>query len=119
LVALLALAGCGDRSTAEVSGAVKVDGKPVKPGAILFISGGRKDADLGGEIKEGRYPCACPRRHEGVHSVPEVVGTKKIYDTPEQPGDSPITKEGLPARYNEQSELQLEVKPGKNPKDWD
>ena len=39
-----------------------------------------------------------------------VVGTKKIYDTDDSPL-MPITEEALPARYNEQTELRLDMLP--------
>ncbi len=48
---------------------------------------------------------------------PKVVGTKKIYDTPDSPV-MPVTEEGLPARYNTATELKLTVQPGENKKDW-
>jgi hypothetical protein len=49
--------------------------------------------------------------------VPKVVGTKKIYDTPDSPV-MPITVEALPARYNEETELKIDVKPGTNTQDF-
>jgi hypothetical protein len=50
-------------------------------------------------------------------SATKVVGKKKIYPTPESP-EMDITVESLPARYNENTELTLDVKPGKNEKDF-
>jgi hypothetical protein len=119
LAALLALAGCGGGKTAQVNGTVKVDGKPVESGAIMFVPVDGKTSTAGGEIKDGRYSVQVPVGAMKVSiSAPKVVGKKKVYPTPNSP-EMPVTKEALPARYNEQTELRLDVKPGTNPKDFD
>jgi hypothetical protein len=51
-------------------------------------------------------------------SAPKVVGKKKVYPTPDSP-EMPITAEALPERYNEKTQLTLDVKAGTNTKDWD
>jgi hypothetical protein len=119
LVALLALSGCDAGTEGQVSGTVKVDGQPVEAGAIQFIPADGKTPTSGGEIKDGRYSVKVPVGVMKVSiSAPKVVGKKKIYPTPNSP-EMPITKEALPERYNEQTELTLDVKRGKNEKDWD
>jgi hypothetical protein len=119
LLTLLALAGCGDDKNGQVSGTVQVDGEPVAAGAILFVPVDGQTATAGGEIKDGRYSIKVPVGNMKVSlSAPKVVGKKKIYPTENSP-IMPITVEALPAKYNEQTELRLDVKPGKNEKDWD
>jgi hypothetical protein len=51
-------------------------------------------------------------------SAPKVVGKKKIYPTADSP-EMPVTREALPARYNEQTELTLDVTAGTISKDWE
>ena len=74
---------------------------------------------VGAPIVDGRYtaqvkPGLC---HVQVR-VSKVVGEKKLYDMP----DSPIHKvmaESLPAKYNDATELQFNVQPGRNEQNYD
>ncbi|HLJ97204.1 MAG TPA: hypothetical protein VKU02_28855 [Gemmataceae bacterium] len=119
LVVLFGLAGCGDGSMAEVNGTVKVDGQPIEEGTIRFAPVDGKTQTAGGFIKSGHYSVKVP---VGVMKVAvskeKTVGYKALYNTPDSP-KMPVKKEALPARYNEQTELQLDVKPGTNAKDWE
>ena len=119
LVGLSYLVGCGDSGTGQVTGLVKVDGTPVPDGKIMFTPVSKKGQPAGGAIKEGRY--AVPARvgtYKVSISVPKVVGKKKIYNTPDSP-EMPVTQEALPEKYNENTTLEFDVKPGQNEKDWD
>ena len=119
LTALLVVGGCGDGDVAVVSGAVKVDGAPLKQGFITFVPADGKTATSGGAITDGRYSVKVPVGSMKVSvSASKVVGRKKLYDTPNSP-EQDVTQESLPARYNGQTELKLDVKAGTNPKDWD
>ena len=60
LVILVVLAGCGGGSIGEVSGTVKVDGEPLKTGAILFVPADGKTQTAGGNIEDGRYSVKVP-----------------------------------------------------------
>jgi hypothetical protein len=101
-----------------VRGFVDVDGNPVESGAILFVPVDGQTPTAGGTIKEGRYSVRVPITAMKVSiSMPKVVGTKKIYDTPDSPV-MPITVEALPARYNEETELKIDVKSGTNTQDF-
>jgi hypothetical protein len=118
LVSLLALAGCGDHMTGEVSGTVTLGGTPVQAGAITFIPVDGKTGTAGGAIKEGRYSARVPVGLMKVSiSVPKVVRMKKLYNTPNSP-EMPWTDESAPARYNAKTELRFEVAPGANEKDF-
>src|SRR6185436_17969686 len=77
------LSGCSESNRATVTGAVTIDGQPVKSGSIAFFP-----------IEE------------------------KLYNTADSPVQ-PIMKETLPAKYNDDSELQLDVKAGQNSKDFE
>ena len=43
---------------------------------------------------------------------------KKIYPTPDSP-EMPVTVEAIPAKYNERTELTIEVTSGANEKEFD
>jgi hypothetical protein len=119
LAALLLLAGCGRDRMSEVSGTVKVDGKAAETGAISFIPADGKAPTTGAEISGGIYRAKVPIGMAKVQiRVSTVKGKKKLYDTPESPYQN-ILEEVLPAKFNDETELTLDVKPGKNPKDWD
>ncbi len=119
LLALLALAGCGGGSMAEVSGTVTLDGKPIELGAIQFFPADGKSVTTGGAIKDGRYSVQVPIGIKKVSLMAtKVVGKAKLYATADSP-EVPRTQEMLPAKYNEHTELRLDVKPGTNRKDFE
>ena len=49
--------------------------------------------------------------------VPKVMGEKKLYNTPDSPKQK-ILAESLPAKYNDQTELKLDVQRGENRQDF-
>lgn len=121
LFAVAVLTGCtgGDPNFSEVSGSVTVDGQPLKEGNITFSSVSGNAPSAGGPIADGKYTA---KVHIGSTKVEirasKVVGQKKVYDTPDSPVQ-PILEEVLPAKYNERTELTLEVQPGTTVKDFD
>lgn len=119
VVLTVGLLGCGNSRVAEVSGKVVVDGEPVPNGAILFFPVDGQSATSGSVIENGEYyaKVAVGKMKVSI-SVPKVVGKKKIYDTPNSP-EMPVTKEALPPRYNEKTELTVDVEPGKNTRNFD
>jgi hypothetical protein len=119
LLSLLVAAGCAPPTTAEVSGTVKIDGQLVKRGSISFYPLDGNSPTAGGTITDGHYSVMVPITTMQVRiTAPKVVGRKKLYDTPDSP-EKDILVDSLPARYNTESELTLEVKPGKNHKDFE
>ena len=120
LVLLLLLGGCSkEATTAEVSGALLVDGRPAETGAIGFFPVDGQSPTSGAAIKDGRYTAQVPFGKTKVEiRVPKVVGEKKLYDTPDSPV-KPILEESLPEKYNEESELEIDVQPGTNSHDFD
>jgi len=109
--------GCGGEPV--VSGTVNVDGKPLEKGSISFFPADGKTKTTGGDIEEGQYTVTVP---VGVMKVeihkPKIKGYKKLYNTPGAK-EYPVFDEALPGRYNEHSELKLDVKPGRNQKDFE
>lgn len=115
---ILVLGGCGDNSMSEVEGTVTVDGEPLAKGGITFVPTDGKSPTAGAEIVNGKYSAKVPVGMMKVSlSGEKVTQTRKLYNTP----DSPVAKmtgEALPPEYNAKSTLTLEVKPGKQTKDW-
>jgi len=120
LVVLVVLAGCGGGNEGQVSGVVKVDGEPLKSGKIAFFPVDPKTGGTaGGDIENGRYSVRVPITRMKVSiSQSKVVGKKKLYNTPNSQ-EQDVTAEALPARYNEKTELEYDVKPGSQEKNFD
>jgi hypothetical protein len=118
LSALIATGGCEEPTRGIVTGAITVDGAPAKTGSIAFFPLDGKSSTTGGEITDGQYRAEVPFGAQKVEiRVPKKVGEKKLYDTPDSP-IKPILAESLPAKYNDSTELTLDVKPGENQKDF-
>jgi hypothetical protein len=117
---LIALcAGCeGGVPKAEVTGTVTLDSTPVDGGAISF----RPDEGptAGSPIKDGKYTAEVPLgKAEVTITWARPTGRKHRAFAD---GKSPFiedTKEGIPAKYNQQTTLSIDVKPGKNEKNWE
>jgi hypothetical protein len=115
---VVAATGCGGDGLAEVKGIVTVDGEPAKVGAITFIPVDGASQTAGAKIVDGAYTArVAPGTFKVEVRVSKVVGERKSY----QAADAPVKQElaeSLPPRYNDQSELMFEVKPGENQKDY-
>jgi hypothetical protein len=118
-LAALLIAGCGDGSTATVSGTVTVDGQPLKEGLIRFVPPSTAAAAVEAPITNGEYTAAgVPLGEVQVQiSAPKVVGKMKMIDTPESPYVDKV-EELLPPRYNVQSELKMTVESGSQEKSF-
>jgi hypothetical protein len=113
------ITGCAEPTTGTVTGAIKVDGAPAKTGSIAFFPTDGKSRTAGGEIVDGNYTAEVPLGVSKIEiRVPKVVGQKKLYDTPDSP-IKPLLAESLPGKYNDATELTLEVRPGENRQDYD
>ena len=113
------LLGCGDSKMAEVKGRVLVDGTPLDKGAITFTPIDGKAPTAGATIEKGTYQTMTPIGKMAVAiSAPKIVGMKKLYPGPKSL-EAPITAEALPAKYNEKSELNIDVKAGSNDANFD
>jgi hypothetical protein len=119
LILMLALAGCGDNpNVADVTGTVTYNGKEIEDGMITFISVDGK-GDGGSNIVEGKYTA---KRVPVGRTRVKITGSQ-IYAYKERYKDKPelkrpLTKNFVNAKFNEKSELEFEVQPGKNDKDW-
>jgi hypothetical protein len=119
LSALSAGIGCAEPTRGIVTGTVTVDGGPAKSGSIAFFPVDGKSSTTGGTITDGQYRAEVPFGLQKVEiRVPKKVGEKKAYDAPDSPMTS-ILAESLPAKYNDATELKLDVKPGENRQDFE
>ncbi len=119
LVCALTFSGCESTNLCDVSGTVTVDGTPIEAGSITFLPADGKAQTAGGKIENGKYSVQVPIGTAKVSiSYPKAAGAKKLYNTSDSPVGT-MWKEGLPARFNEKTELTFEVKAGKNVKDWE
>lgn len=114
---LLDAVGCAPR-TATVSGMVTLDGRPVETGAILLAPAEGEGSPVTATITAGRYELTTrPGKMRVQISAPVVVEKRKAYEGPDAPLIE-VTRERLPARYNTESELAIDLQPGDNTKDW-
>jgi hypothetical protein len=121
LMVLLALAGCGGASMADVHGTVKVDGEPIADGAILFSPENGKGQPAGGPIKDGQYSVKVQAAAMKVAiNKFKLLKKVKLYNTPNVNYVQQNT-EVLPAKYSDiaKTELRFDVRPGVNQKDWE
>lgn len=119
LVLGLSVAGCSSADVATVTGTVMVDGEPANAGAVSFFAVDGRAPTAGAPIVDGHYTAHVrPGLCYVQVRVSRVVGEKKLYDTPESPVRQ-IRAEVLPAKYNDDTELQLDVKPGHNEQNYD
>jgi hypothetical protein len=119
ILAALMTFGCAEPTTGVVTGAVTVDGEPAKSGSIAFFPVDGKSSTTGAEIVDGQYAANVPfGAHKVEIRVSKVVGQKKLYDTADSP-IKPILAESLPPRYNDETELTLDVQPGETRKDFE
>lgn len=115
---VVAATGCGGDGLAEVRGTVTVDGESAKVGAITFIPVDGAGQTAGAKIVDGAYAArVAPGTFKVEVRVSKVVGERKSYQAPDAPVKQ-ILAESLPPRYNDESELTLEVQPGENQKDY-
>jgi hypothetical protein len=117
-ISSLLILGCGP-SIGVVSGTVTIDGQPVSGGVISYVPADGAAPPATSNIEGGKYEVRTMAGKKFVQiSAPHVVGKRKEYEGPDAPLVE-ITDERLPAKYNSQTELTFEVKPGANKQDWD
>lgn len=116
---LIVVAGCSEPTHGIVRGQVTIDGAAPALGSIAFFPTDGKSSTAGGEILNGTYTSKVPLGTSKVEiRVSKVVGKQKLYDTPDSPVQ-PVLEEVLPPKYNDASELVVEVKKGTNEQNFD
>jgi hypothetical protein len=121
-VVALALAGCGgssDSDRSHVYGDVSFGGEPVDDGGIAFIPEGAGPAQVRatGEIRDGHYDLDSTRGpYPGKYKV-EIYWNKKTgrkITSKSGNASRDETKQAIPEKYNEKTELRADIKPGRN-----
>ena len=119
LLAAFLIAGCSKSNLGVVTGTISVDGAPAKSGSIAFFPTNRKSSTAGSEIVDGRYTAKVALGAAKVEiRVPKVVGKKKLYDRPDSPMKE-VLSESLPRKYNDETELKLDIHAGENVQDYE
>jgi len=110
----LSIPGCSDGKS-SVTGSVTMDGQPVASGSVTFVKQGGELAREGAIIQGGTFRASIP---PGTYKLElngqKVVGKRKqkAFDGTDEEVD--LTEEAFPPRYNTNSELIQEIKPGAN-----
>jgi hypothetical protein len=125
-VAAAALVGCGSTASdrSRVRGAVRYGGEPVDEGGIAFIpeAGNPKQVRATGEIRDGHYDLDSSRGpFPGKYRV-EIYWYKKTGRKIASPSGKAFkdeTRQVIPEKYNEKTELKVEVESGRNTLDFD
>lgn len=127
IVMALSLAGCGGASTGgrlPISGEVQLDGQPLDEGAIHFEPSVEEKIkmDSGTVIKNGKYQLTA---EHGLPPGKYIVSiTSKTKDTRtadqimQEGSEAGAPKERIAAKYNTETSLVVEVKPGSNKLDF-
>jgi hypothetical protein len=120
LAAFMAL-GCGSShpDLAPVSGRVTLDGEPVFEAEVLFQPQEKRSPSTGTTDRDGRYELYYKRGVKGAAIGPHIVQIEMDTEIVDEDGKPKRRKQAIPARYNKQTELRREVKPGENVFDFD
>jgi hypothetical protein len=121
VIAAALIAGCDSSpQPVPISGNVKLDGEPVI-GHIVFIPENPKLPKRGGPIEDGHYDVeANIGPFPGPHRV-EIYSRKRTGRVIPHPDPEQVaveTVEVIPIKYNKESTLAVEIKPGPNLHDF-
>ena len=115
---LILVAGCGGGKT-TAQGTVTYDGTAIPVGSVMFLpkaTGGQK---IGARIYDGKYEVE-PKFELAPGQYHVVItwdkGTGKFVGAGDDKRE--ITAEGLPGKYNSQTTLTADLKPGPNTVDF-
>jgi hypothetical protein len=114
LVLMSVHAGCNHGpAMGTVKGEVTLDGQPLREGRILFVPEDGQGQTGGSTITDGKFTAEVPVAKMKVQiNANEVVGRQPAYEGVPNSPMIDVVKEKIPVRYNDKSELSLEVKRG-------
>lgn len=104
---LAVVAGCGPSGPelAPVSGRVTLNGKPLETADLVFQPDESRSPSYGRTDTNGHYELFYKRGTEGAIVGPHTVRISVSHELVRNPPN-------IPPRYNTQSELRYEIKPG-------
>jgi hypothetical protein len=121
-LALPLLSGCDSGPPmGDVSGTVTVDGQtPAAGSSINFLPADGKCPSSGCVIENGKYSARVPVGPVKVQvRCPKPINNSKPKPKGGYQREGETIMESLPAKYNDSTELTLDVKQGSNEKNWD
>jgi hypothetical protein len=119
-VLLISLIGCQrGPQLAPVSGTVKLDGKPLGLAEVTFQPEDHRRASHGIADANGHYVLRYNREEMGALVGPHSVQIRSATEVSLPNGKFELRPQLVPPRYNSQTELHREVKPGQNEFDFD
>jgi hypothetical protein len=109
------IAGCAKGSSSSVHGKVTLDGEPVAAGDIVFLPTQSSARKAAAAIEQGTYALAASDRlSPGSYRVeirwPKTTGRKIASADPGMQTEE--TREAIPAKYNSDSTLKVDVGSG-------
>lgn len=111
------LAGCGGDGRKGVSGDVTLDGEPVNGGSIVFLPSGGEGSKGAAEIIDGKYSIP-PAQGLAPGTYRVEINWSKPTGKQIPSGDPGMMmderQEAVPARYNSNSTLTVEITAGEN-----
>jgi len=115
------LSGCGGEVASTVHGKVTLDGEPVSGGNIVFLPSGSSSRKAAAAIEQGGYALAPtdalpPGEYRVEIRWPKPTGRKIASADPGMQADE--TREVIPAKYNDNSTLTVEIGGGDVEKDF-
>jgi hypothetical protein len=122
LLAISFVVGCskGGARRGAIAGTVTLDGKPIAKGSIMFVPAeGTAGPVAGGPIENGRYQLP-PDKGAAVGwngvEIRSLHKTGRMVPKPMAPPGDMVEEygEAVAPRYNLQSTLRFDVKPGEN-----
>ncbi len=117
MLILVALSGCGGADgdlpeLGQVSGTITLDGKPLPNADITFQPTKEGGLSTGWTNAEGRYELHYKRGVKGAAVGKHIVRIECLGGADQMGGQGGIE---IPARYNVESTLTADIKPGDNP----
>ena len=121
LCVLIGPIGCGTKSVSSVHGNVTLDGEPVAAGNIAFLPPGGSGSRASAAIEQGAYKISAsdnlaPGSYRVEISWHKPTGRKIASADPGMMIDE--TREAVPAKFNTDSKLMVEVAGGDVEKDF-
>lgn len=121
LIVILGVAGCG-APAASVSGKVTFAGNVVDSGAVKFVSiGAPKGSEkaVTEDIRYGNYLINAARGITAGKYKVEIYGNLKTVEAGDRDMQPSSAEASIPAKFNTESQLTVEIKGGENVFDFD